>query len=176
MEAKESDDIKLTPKKRRFCEEYVKDLNATQAAIRAGYSENSARSQGQRMLTIVDIQNYIKKLQAEISARNKMTVDECVQALSAMARFDINDLYNEDGTFKDFKDIPKEARLVIEGLESDEITSQGMTVGVTKKVKLSSRRANIIELMKHLGGYEKDNKQKESNNVVIFNIPDNGRG
>lgn len=55
----------LTPKQELFCHEYVVDLNATQAAIRAGYSEKTARSQGQRLLTNVAIQDQLKTLQAE---------------------------------------------------------------------------------------------------------------
>jgi phage terminase small subunit len=51
----------LTPKQRLFVVEYLKDLNATQAAVRAGYSEKTARSQGQRLLTNVDIAAAIKK-------------------------------------------------------------------------------------------------------------------
>ena len=47
----------LTPKQERFCQEYMKDLNGTQAAIRAGYSKETARQQAQRLLTKV----YIKK-------------------------------------------------------------------------------------------------------------------
>lgn len=52
----------LSLKQKKFCEEYVVSGNATEAAKRAGYSEKTARSQGQRMLTFVDIQNYIKEL------------------------------------------------------------------------------------------------------------------
>lgn len=51
--------VKLTAKQKRFCDEYLIDLNATRAAIRAGYSELTARSQGQRLLTNVDIRSYI---------------------------------------------------------------------------------------------------------------------
>lgn len=151
---------KIYPKQKRFCSEYVIDFNATQAAIRAGYSKKTAYSQGQRLLKKVEIENIIAKLQKDIQERNKMTVDECVSMLSSMAKFDIKDIYDDDGTMKDLNDIPKETRLVIEGLDTDEIRVEGVTVGISKKIRLSNRRANIIELMKHLGGYEKDNHQK----------------
>lgn len=54
--------MNLNTRQRKFCEYYVELGNATEAAKRAGYSEKTARSQGQRMLTFVDIQNYIKQL------------------------------------------------------------------------------------------------------------------
>lgn len=53
--------IRVTDKQKLFCDEYLIDLNATQAAIRAGYSEKTARSIGQNLLTKVDIQEYIQK-------------------------------------------------------------------------------------------------------------------
>lgn len=66
----EKEPKKLTNKQRRFCEEYVVDWNATQAAIRAGYSENTARSIGQENLTKPDISKYInecKEMVAELA-------------------------------------------------------------------------------------------------------------
>lgn len=166
---------KLSPKQVRFCQEYVVDLNATQAAIRAGYSVKTAYSIGNENLKKPEIKNFISELQKDIQERNKITIDECVNMLSSMARFDISELYDENGCLKPISKMPKEARMVIEGIDTNEVKIDGKSVGVINKLKLSSRRANIIELMKHLGGYEKDNNQKELNNVVIFNIPDNGR-
>lgn len=150
----------LNAKQKRFSEEYVVDSNATQAAIRAGYSKKTAKEQGSRLLTKVHVKDYISKLQEQILERSKMNIDECVQRLTAMARYDILDLYDENGAFKDIKDIPDETRMAIESIDSDDIKIEGMVIGTTKKIKLSSRRENIKELLKYLGGYEKDNQQK----------------
>ena len=76
---------KLTEKQKRFCEEYLIDLNATQAAIRAGYKAKTARSQGQRMLTKVDIQRRITDLMKERSDRTALTSDSVLQELSRIA-------------------------------------------------------------------------------------------
>jgi phage terminase small subunit len=76
---------KLTEKQKRFCEEYLIDLNATQAAIRAGYKAKTARSQGQRMLTKVDIQRRIADLMKERSDRTALTSDSVLQELSRIA-------------------------------------------------------------------------------------------
>ena len=153
--------MSFTKKNKRFCEEYVIDLNGKQAAIRAGYSEKTAEQQASRLLRNVKVKDCIKTLQAEIVERNKITIDECVSTLASMSRFDIIDLYNDDGTLKPLKDIPKEARLVIEGLDTDEIKMEGLVIGYVKKLKISNRRSNIIELMKYLGAYEIHNKQKQ---------------
>ena len=59
----------LTAKQARFCDEYLIDLNATQAAKRAGYSEHTAYSQGQRLLKVVEIASRIEELQSEAAER-----------------------------------------------------------------------------------------------------------
>jgi len=60
----------LSEKQKRFCEEYTVDFNGLQAAIRAGYSEKTANQQASRLLTKVNIQQYIKGLQEKLSKKN----------------------------------------------------------------------------------------------------------
>ena len=66
----------LTAKQNKFISEYLIDLNATQAAIRAGYSKNSARMVGYENLTKPYIQDVIQAALADAAARNNVTVDE----------------------------------------------------------------------------------------------------
>jgi len=70
--------MKLTAKQKRFCEEYIIDLNATQAAIRAEYSKKTAYSQGQRLLKNLNISQHIQKLQTEQSKRTQITADKVI--------------------------------------------------------------------------------------------------
>jgi phage terminase small subunit len=83
--------VTLTAKRQAFIVEYVKDFNATQAAIRAGYSERSARADGSRLLTNADIAQEIQRHIAE----RAMGADEVLSRLGDMAR----------ATFEDFVDI-----------------------------------------------------------------------
>lgn len=76
---------KLTPKQEHFCEEYLIDLNATQAAIRAGYSEKTANRIASELLSKLDIQEKITELKAERSKRTEITQDRVVKELAAMA-------------------------------------------------------------------------------------------
>lgn len=77
----------LTPKQERFVEEYLCDLNATQAAIRAGYSENGAEVQGHRLLSNANISALIAASQAERSARTNITQDYVLESIfSTMER------------------------------------------------------------------------------------------
>ncbi len=65
----------MNDKQRRFAEEYLIDSNATQAAIRAGYSAHTAKSQGQRLLTKADVAAAIQTAQVELRERTKVTVE-----------------------------------------------------------------------------------------------------
>jgi len=71
----------LTEKMIRFCNEYLIDLNATQAAIRAGYSENSARQIGDENLSKPDIQAYLDVRRKEIQARLELNQDWVLKRL-----------------------------------------------------------------------------------------------
>lgn len=65
-----------------FCEEYLKDLNATKAAIRAGYSEKTAYSQGQRLLKNVEIKNRLQEIREKIQDENIATIKDIEEFLS----------------------------------------------------------------------------------------------
>lgn len=76
---------RLTPKQARFVEEYKVDLNATQAAIRAGYSRKTAYSMGQRLLKNAEIQKAIKAAQDECARRTAITQDYVLKKLREIA-------------------------------------------------------------------------------------------
>jgi phage terminase small subunit len=75
----------LTEMRERFCQEFVIDLNATQAAIRAGYSEKTASSQGQRLLTFVEVQDRLKEIKQERSERTQITQDKVLVEIAIIA-------------------------------------------------------------------------------------------
>lgn len=76
---------KLTPKQQRFVEEYLVDLNATQAAIRAGYSPKTANEQGARLLVNVSVQAAIQEAMKSREQRTEVTQDRVVKELSKIA-------------------------------------------------------------------------------------------
>lgn len=76
---------RLTPRQAAFIREYLIDLNATQAAIRAGYSPKTARSQGQRLLTNADIQQALEAAQAKAAAKANITVQDVLNGLKTEA-------------------------------------------------------------------------------------------
>ena len=76
----------MTPKQKRFCDEYLIDANATQAAIRAGYSEKTAKQIGQRLLTYVDCRNYINERMEEVQSKTIASAEEVMQYLTSVLR------------------------------------------------------------------------------------------
>lgn len=79
-------DKKLTAKQQRFCDEYLIDLNATQAAIRAGYSKKTAKQIGQQNLTKLDLKEYIEKRMAEKEAELVADQAEVLKYLTSVMR------------------------------------------------------------------------------------------
>ena len=77
--------MKLNPKQQRFCEEYLIDLNATQAAIRAGYSKKTAAIIGHENLRKLNIEAYISELQEKIRLKTAITVENTVNFIKEVS-------------------------------------------------------------------------------------------
>jgi phage terminase small subunit len=82
----------LTPKQKAFVDEYLVDLNATQAAMRAGYSEKTARQIGEQNLSKLDIQQALQRRMKEREERTEITQDQVLQKWWALANADANEL------------------------------------------------------------------------------------
>lgn len=76
----------MTPKQELFAKEYLVDLNATRAAIRCGYSEKTAYSQGQRLLKDVEVSGAIQKAMDERSERTEITADDVLNRINRIAK------------------------------------------------------------------------------------------
>lgn len=136
----------MTDKQERFCEEYMIDLNATQAAIRAGYSPKTANKQGSQLLAKLSIQNRIAQLQAEQSRRTGVSADRVVRELAKIAFVNAADLID-----------PKTASLKSDVSHDDLAAVQSVKVktfgedGLEQEVKLADKLRALDLLGKHLG-------------------------
>lgn len=77
--------MRMTPKQTRFCEEYLVDLNATQAAIRAGYSPKTTNQIASQKLAKLKIQHTIMELRQQITERTQVTIDRVLKRLAEIA-------------------------------------------------------------------------------------------
>lgn len=171
-----AEERKISEKQKRFCQEYMKDLNATQAAIRAGYKESNARQSASEILTKPYIQDYVAELQRDIRERSEITVDEVVQTLADILRFDIKELYGFNGGLLPIHDIPEAHRKSISGIESEQLhewqDGEQVPAGVVKKIKTIDRLRAGDMLMKYFGAYSKDNTVNVTVEQPLFKLKD----
>ncbi len=166
---------KLTAKQKRFCEEYVIDLNGAQAAIRAGYSENSAKEIAAENLTKPNISNYIAMLQKEIEERNQIRADDVVKELAKIGFMSIDELFDEDNKIKAVNKLSDKAKASVSSVKITKKSygsEEEAVFETTTEMKLWDKRAALVDLGKHLGIFEADNKQKTLvAPVILDNIP-----
>ncbi|WP_130861446.1 terminase small subunit [Bacilliculturomica massiliensis] len=145
----------FTGKKQKFAEEYLIDLNATQAAIRAGYSPKTAHSQGQRLLKDVDVANYIKQRQKQLQKKTEITQERVLAEYAKLAFFDPRNLFETDGSPKSITELDDETAAALAGLDVQEVFegvgSNRVFAGYIKKYKLADKRGALDSLARHLG-------------------------
>lgn len=142
---------KLTPKQAAFVREYLIDLNATQAAVRAGYSKSTAAAIGHENLRKPEIEQAIQKAINERSRRTEITQDRVLQELARIAYSDPRQLYNDDGALKPIPELSDEAAASLAGFEILEVFDGKELVGYTKKVKRWDKLKALDLLCEHLG-------------------------
>ena len=144
----------LTPKQERFCQEYIKDLNGRQAAIRAGYSEKTANEQASQLLAKLHIASRVAELKGESAERLKIDADEILRELHRLAMVDVTQAFDDMGGLKPFKEMPEDVRKAIAGLEVSEIFEgsgdQRTAIGLLKKIRMWDKPRALELLGKHL--------------------------
>lgn len=93
----------LTPKQKRFCEEYLIDHNQVQASIRAGYSKRSANIHATRVFWLPQVQAYIKPLMEKITQKTLLTAELVLEEMARIAFANIADYYKQDPKTKKWK-------------------------------------------------------------------------
>jgi len=154
----------LTAKQQRFVDEYLVDLNATQAAIRAGYSQKTANEQGARLLANVSVKEAVARGMNERSGRVGITQDMVLRELAKIGFSDIRKVVRWGETMVRMADgdegeaddmVPYHGLSLIDADEIDDNTaaaiaevSQGRD-GL--KVKLHDKKGALVDIGRHLG-------------------------
>lgn len=148
----------LNPKQQRFADEYLIDLNATQAAIRAGYSQKTANEQGARLLVNVSVREYLQKRKEKLSSKLQLTQESVLEAYRRLAFYDARKFYDEGGTLLPVTDLDEETAFALTGFEVTEESNQVgkarkkiITLNYTKKIKMSDRKGALDSICKVLG-------------------------
>jgi phage terminase small subunit len=162
---------RLTEKQERFCNEWVIDFNGQYAAIRAGYPAQSAHVVGCKLLKRANVIARIAEIRAETSIKTGISLERTLEQLGKMAHVDPAEMYNPvTGELLPITQMPEHVRQSIVSIEQEEIKVDGMVLGVVKKIKLAPREKAVDMIMKHLGGYAADNKQKAPMFEIVVDI------
>lgn len=142
----------LNDRHKKFCEEYVIDLNGAQAYIRAGYkvaNGDIAATNANKLLRNAQVQAYIQKLKADRSKRTEITADRVLQELGRIGFGNITEAFHQGGgglEIKDLKQMPPDVSAAIS--EISEVRSEKMT---KCSVKMHNKMAALTLLAQHLG-------------------------
>lgn len=175
----------LTAKQERFVEEYLIDLNATQAAIRAGYSEDSAGAQGHENLKKPEIQLALAIAKEERSKRTKVSQDRVIAELARIGFSDIRNVLTAKGSLLDPQDWDDDTAASIASIEV--VTNSGdagkdddgrKIVEYTHKIKTWDKNSALEKLARHLGLYAPEQHKHEhgvSDGIAALMEAVNGR-
>lgn len=147
----------LTAKQERFVAEYLIDLNATQAAKRAGYSEKTANEQGSRLLANAKVAAAVAEAQAKRSKRTNLTQDMVVSELARLGFYDIRKAvrWGAAPVRGDEDELIYPVEMVASEDMDDDTAAAVSEVSLTAqgvKIKMADKRAALEALLKHLGG------------------------
>ncbi|HCA9977687.1 TPA: terminase small subunit [Klebsiella pneumoniae] len=140
----------LTDKQEMFCREYLIDLNATQAAIRAGYSEKTANRTASENLSKPDIQSRIAELKAQRNDLVGINATYVLNRLVEIDQMDVLDILTSTGELKPITQWPKVWRTTLSGLDVIEMAAEGNKTALLKKIKWPDKVKNLEMLGKHI--------------------------
>lgn len=162
----------LTAKQQRFVDEYLIDLNATQAAIRAGYSEKTANEQASRMLANVNIQQLIQNAINNRSIKTEITQERVLLEIARLAFNDPRKAFDKNGAILPIKEWPDEVAAAVSSIKINETKVDGVVVGETKEIKFWDKGKQIELAGRHLAMFTDKITQTIKSTVDIENMPD----
>lgn len=161
----------LTPRQQLFAQKYIEfNFDRDRAAIAAGYSENGAPQQAQRLLKNVQIQNYIKSIKDDLGVRLGITRERLVMEVAKSAFADVTDLLTVDGGMKPLNDIPKETTGAVASIEIYEEFAGDEVIGQTKKIKMNDK-TRAQDLLSQLLGYKAPIKTEVAVSGGVVELP-----
>jgi len=143
---------KLTAKQQRFVEEYLIDLNATQAAIRAGYSPKYADREGSRLVDNCRVSEAISRVMAERSKRTGINADRILIEMAKIGFANIADVANfDEATIRD--NANNDDTAAIQSIKVKRIPTENGDI-VEREIKMYDKTKALIEMGKHVGLFD----------------------
>ena len=158
----------ITNQQARFVEYYVQSLNATQAAIKAGYSAKTAHVLGYQLLQNPLVSAAISQVSEKRSQNIGLTTERLLQEAMRLAFFDIRKLVDGDGNPIPIQQLDDDTAAAIQGLElaTEKSRDDDGNVTVVRKYKIADKNSAIERLFKHKGLFKADNDQSNPGNAM----------
>lgn len=157
----------MTPREEAFVREYLVDLDQSKAAVRAGYSERSARELGHRLMKKPAIKREIAKAMAERAQRTNVTADRVLQEIARIAFADVRQLFRDDGSMKPPHELGPEAAAAVASFDVAEMGGDDAPLVTTKKAKLHDKVAALTLAARHLGMLNDKLKVEGETTVIV---------
>jgi len=152
---------KLTPRQAKFVDEYLIDLNATQAAIRAGYSKKTSNVYAFQILDKLSVQQEIQKRRNELSAIARIDQEWVLKRYEMLSDYCIDDFIDDNGEMKPFSEIPKDKLYAIGGFKQTKRTittkDKELITNRIKEFKLPDKKS-VLDSIRNQLGFEKNNQ------------------
>lgn len=159
----------LNEKQIRFCDEYLVDFNASQAAFRAGYSKKTGAVYAFQLLQRADVQKYLESRKIKLARKLEITQERTLREIARLAYSDIRKLFNDDGSMKVLTELDDDTAAALSAVEVEERrvgeNDDLMLVIKTKKLKLRDKLNALEMLAKHFKIYEDITPVTVNNNV-----------
>jgi len=141
----------INEKQKRFVEEYLKDTNGKQAAIRAGYAANSADVHAARMLANASVKEYLAARREKLQNKMEITQERVLKELARIAFFDSGKLFDDAGEPVPLSCMDEDTRRAIVGVEMVTKGNDTMGYGEVQKIRLADKKGALDSLSRHLG-------------------------
>ncbi len=161
--------VRLTRRQQRFVDEYLIDLNGTQAAIRAGYSPQTANEIAAENLTKPSVKVAVDQAIAHRANRSHVTQDEVVLELKRIALADPAMAFGPDGAMLELSEMPEDIRRAISSFEVEQRTTEDGQTRTVRRVRFWPKTDALDKLARHLGMLV-DRHEDEAKGRFVLNI------
>jgi phage terminase small subunit len=165
----------LTPKQHRFVKEYLVDLNATQAAIRAGFSAKTAEQAGSRLLRNVKVKAALEQEQASLAERTEITQERVLQELAKIGFADVRRMFTPGGNLLPPTDLNDDMAAAVQSVEVVVRRAPGGEQGEVEhvhKIKLNDKLGALTQIGRHLGMFTDRHEHSGPAGAPITTKPD----
>ena len=163
----------LTAKQKVFVQEYLVDLNATQAAIRAGYSKRTAEWIGPQLLGKTHVSEAVQGAMAKREERTEITQDRVLKEYAKLAFLDPRRFYDEGGQLLQVHELPEDVAAALSSMEVVTERAGELELAV-RKIKFSDKKAALDSIARHLGMFK--DKTELTGSFPVLNLVLNGSG